>query len=138
LSIFYSNSEVPLLHDLPIEVMEGELKDGHPIVRRSVTSPKKQEEMSSQEESEKRMEVPHRLVGSTIESLIHKMFLWKGRLLKHERIFCLFPDYLKSYHDLTFELLVDKRTIPIQHRYYLALMAVSCYNCEYLRIILEE
>ena len=66
------------------------------------------------------------------------MFLWKGRLWRHDRIFCLFPDYLQTYHALTLELLVDKQTLPKPYRYYLALMAVSCYNCEYLRNLVEE
>jgi PA26 p53-induced protein (sestrin) len=28
--------------------------------------------------------------------------------------------------------------LPVTHRYYLAIMAVSCYNCDYLLKILEE
>ena len=32
----------------------------------------------------------------------------------------------------------NQSMLPIAHRYYLAIMAVSCYNCEYLIKILEE
>ena len=28
--------------------------------------------------------------------------------------------------------------LPVQYRYYLSIMAVSCYNCDYLLKILEE
>jgi hypothetical protein len=34
--------------------------------------------------------------------------------------------------------LTPKTVLLVTHRYYLAIMAVSCYNCDYLLKVLEE
>jgi hypothetical protein len=81
---------------------------------------------------------PKKIIGSSLTELIEKMFLWKGRFPNHERVLCLFPFYMQTYHDLTYELLVEKEVLPVPFKYFLAIMAVSCYNCEYLRNLMEE
>lgn len=73
-----------------------------------------------------------------LKALLDRIFLTNGRLFHHERILCWFPKYLELYyeaHDLTMN---RKDLLPITWKYYISIMAVSCYECDYLLKILEE
>lgn len=61
-----------------------------------------------------------------------------GRLLHHERLLCQLPEYLSLQFRLTSLLMVRPTVLPPNYRHYLAIMAVSCYNCDYLLRVLEE
>jgi len=50
----------------------------------------------------------------------------------------MFPEYLQMQFKLINDLMNFSSVLPATHRYYLAIMAVSCYNCDYLLKILEE
>jgi hypothetical protein len=50
----------------------------------------------------------------------------------------MFPEYLQMQFKLINDLMNCSSVLPATHRYYLAIMAVSCYNCDYLLKILEE
>jgi hypothetical protein len=74
-----------------------------------------------------------------LKALLDRIFLTNGRLFHHERILCWFPKYLGLFyeaHDLTMNRQDD--ALPVTWKYYLSIMAVSCYECEYLLKILEE
>lgn len=73
-----------------------------------------------------------------LKELLTKIFLTNGRLMHHERVLCVFPDYLQMHFNLLNDLMNGSNVLPITHRYYLSIMAVSCYNCEYLLKIQEE
>lgn len=79
LSSFYPNEAVPLLHDLPIEVIFE--KEQEPRVERNYSSPKRkpkkalpknleEEEMEEALPRPKPLEAPHKIIGSEIEGLI--------------------------------------------------------------------
>ena len=73
-----------------------------------------------------------------LQQLLVQVFLTHGRLFHHERILCWFPRYLQYFVESE-DLLMNKEDIlPITWKYYIAIMAVSCYECEYLLKILEE
>ena len=74
-----------------------------------------------------------------LKALLDRVFLTNGRLFHHERILCWFPKYLEYFyeaHDLTMNRQQD--ILPITWKYYISIMAVSCYECEYLLKIQEE
>lgn len=80
------------------------------------------------------------LTHVNLKSLMDRIFLTNGRLFHHERLLCCwFPKYLALWfeaHDLIMNRQQD--VLPVTWKYYLAIMAVSCYECEYLIRILEE
>jgi hypothetical protein len=74
-----------------------------------------------------------------LKSLLDRIFLTNGRLFHHERILCWFPKYLDLFyeaHDRTMNRQDD--ALPVTWKYYLSIMAVSLYDCEYLLKNLEE
>ena len=73
-----------------------------------------------------------------MQSLLTEIFITNGRLLHHERVLCFFPQYLKMQFQLNNELMNGENVLPITHRYYLSIMAVSCYDCDYLLKVQEE
>ena len=73
-----------------------------------------------------------------LKQMLDRMFFTNGRLFHHERILCWFPKYLEKFFE-AHDLLMNRQDIlPITWKYYLSIMAVSCYECEYLLKILEE
>ena len=76
--------------------------------------------------------------GFDLEQLLVDIFITNGRLLHHERILCLYSEYLQMSFKLNNYLLNNQTVLPVSYRYYLSIMAVSCYNCEYLLKIQEE
>lgn len=74
-----------------------------------------------------------------LKAMLDRIFLTNGRLFHHERILCWFPMYLDLFyeaHDRTMNRMDD--ALPVTWKYYLSIMAVSLYDCEYLLKILEE
>lgn len=73
-----------------------------------------------------------------LQCLLDKIFLTSGRLSHHERVLCWFPRYL-SYFEQSIEILMhNDEILPITWKYYIAIMAVSCYECDHLIKLLEE
>ncbi|CDW89406.1 p53 regulated pa26 nuclear protein [Stylonychia lemnae] len=73
-----------------------------------------------------------------LQQLLIDIFITNGRLLHHERILCFFPEYLQLQFKIQNDIMNSLNILPVTHRYYLSIMAVSCYNCEYLLKIQEE
>lgn len=73
-----------------------------------------------------------------LQALLDKIFLTNGRLFHHEKILCWFPKYLSHFVETSEVLMNREDVLPITWKYYIAIMAVSCYDCEYLVKILEE
>ena len=83
--------------------------------------------------------------------VMQNIFLIDGRIYKHYRILSWFPSYMQSLYRSQL-LLMDNNEFgedifmnqfeidifPKYYNYYLAIMAVSCYECEYLIHILYE
>jgi hypothetical protein len=69
---------------------------------------------------------------------LDKAFLVNGRLFHHERILCWFPKYLKLTLRTNELLMANNDVLSVVWKYYISIMAVSCYDCEYLLKILEE
>lgn len=67
-----------------------------------------------------------------IEGLLRRVFLTQGRLFHHERMLCWFPRYLQ-YFEETHDIMMNREDVlPITWKYYLSIMALSCYESEYL------
>lgn len=80
---------------------------------------------------------------------MRQIFLIDGRIYKHYRLLSWFPSYMHSMYRSQL-LLMDNNEFgevefmnqfeidifPKYVNYYLAIMAVSCYQCEYLLQIL--
>ena len=50
----------------------------------------------------------------------------------------MFPDYVQMSFKLNNYLMNNQTVLPVTYKYYLSIMAVSCYNCEHLLKIQEE
>jgi len=84
-----------------------------------------------------------------IDEIIHNLFMIDSRLYKHYHILAWFPKYFRLYYE-TQVLIMDNNQggnsdlhnesecsiFPPYINYYIAIMAVSCYRCEYLLYLL--
>ena len=77
-----------------------------------------------------------------LKSLLDDIFYTHGRVRPHERILCWFPKYLEYFLNTSNAMIgkskADSTVLNIQDKLFLAIMAVSCYKCDYLLGILEE
>ncbi len=74
-----------------------------------------------------------------MKSLLDKIFYRHGRVRPHERILCWFPKYYEFYNK-TLDSLIwgNEGSLDLVTKLYLGIMAVSCFNCQYLLNILQE
>lgn len=77
-----------------------------------------------------------------LKSLLDDIFYTHGRVRPHERVLCWFPKYLEYFLNTSNVMIgkskADSGVLAIEHKLFLAIMAVSCYKCDYLLGILEE
>ena len=73
-----------------------------------------------------------------VQALLDKTFLANGRLFHHKRVLCWFPKFLSLHVQTNEHLMEGDDILPGVWKYYIAIMAVSCYDCDYLLKILEE
>lgn len=77
-----------------------------------------------------------------VKAILDDLFFENGRIRPHERILCWFPKYLEHFTETTNSVMGkssdDSDVLRMNEKIYLAIMAVSCYNCDYLLNILEE
>jgi hypothetical protein len=73
-----------------------------------------------------------------LKALLDQIFYEHGRVRPHERILCWFPKYLEHFQKTYNSLMTENTTLSFVNKIYLGIMAVICYNCEYLLNILEE
>ena len=66
-----------------------------------------------------------------MQQLLDKIFIANGRLYRHERILCWFPRYVEYFVENEELLMNNDDILPITWKYYIAIMAVSCYECDY-------
>ncbi len=88
------------------------------------------------------MSCPYGKVKVPIKAILDDLFFEHGRIRPHERILCWFPKYLQFYQE-TYSAVIGKSSedsdvLRLDQKLYLAIMAVSCYHCDYLLNILEE
>ena len=70
--------------------------------------------------------------GLDLQALLAEIYITNGRLLHHERVLCMFPEYLQKHFKIINGLMNGEGGLPLPDRYYLSIMAVSCYDCDYL------
>lgn len=112
-----------VLMDIPIKVGE----DGKSVVRRGKTENVVVDEYDKSEVD--------------ISSLLNKLFIDNGRLYHHEVLLCRwFPRYLELFAHASETLSMSRNddSLPAPWKCYIAIMAVSCYECDYLLKTLEE
>ena len=69
---------------------------------------------------------------STYETLI-KIFSQQGKVHPHDRILAQFPEFgLLATEMIETTILYEGGDLTIPEKLYIALMAVSCYECDYL------
>lgn len=73
-----------------------------------------------------------------LQELLDRIFFTNGRLAHHERVLCWFPKYLQYFEETNDTLMIHEDVLPVTWKYYIAIMAISCYECEYLLKLLEE
>ena len=79
----------------------------------------------------------------SLKSILDDLFFENGRIRPHERILCWFPKYIQYYANTSDKVIgksaeAHSDVMSLDHKLYLAIMAVSCYQCDYLLNILEE
>lgn len=55
----------------------------------------------------------------------------------HTRILCWFPRYSEKFNN-SLDCIHSENCLSLEIKYYLGIMAVSCFNCNYLIEILQE
>lgn len=86
-----------------------------------------------------------------LEEIVSRLFLIDARLFKHYRLLAWFPTYLKMFIESQCFLMDNNQggneelchegetdIFPAYVNYYIAIMAVSCYQCDYLLVLLQE
>lgn len=77
-----------------------------------------------------------------LKSILDDLFFEHGRLRPHERVLCWFPKYFQMYTETSMAIIgrssEDDDVLRLDQKLYLAIMAVSCYQCDYLLNLLEE
>lgn len=85
---------------------------------------------------------PYGKCSVPLKAILDDLFFENGRLRPHERILCWFPKYLEFFTETTNNVMGkssdDSDVLRMDEKIYLAIMAVSCYRCDYLLNILEE
>eukprot|EP00347_Sterkiella_histriomuscorum_P015870 403355371 len=136
ISTFYKLEEVPKIFETPLELStqdDTNSFDSNFEVRR------KDSMFNSRERTMSGSSLKFDNDGEIdLQQLLTDIFITNGRLLHHERVLCHFPSYLSLSFKIRNELMNTQNILPVTHRYYLSIMAVSCYNCEYLLKIQEE
>jgi len=61
-----------------------------------------------------------------------------GRILLHEWFFFYFPQYFVYYDTSVETLLMEDEYLPINWRFYIAIMAASTMRCDYLIRVCED
>lgn len=88
--------------------------------------------------------LPDVLIMKTLQNkdvfdLIRNIYnFYHGRIPKAEQILLWYPDYLIRFFELQRIIMTEDGPLPIDQRYFLALMSASCYACEYLYNLLYE
>lgn len=86
-----------------------------------------------------------------LQRILSSIFHVDGRIFKHYLMLAWFPRYLEMFVQSQINLMDNNEygseesveqsesiILPKHINYYLAIMAVSCYKCHYLMIILRE
>jgi len=63
---------------------------------------------------------------------------YRGRIPRAEQLLLYYPDYLTRFFELQRVIMTEDGPLPLDQRYFLALLSVSCYGCDYLYNLLIE
>ena len=76
--------------------------------------------------------IPLNSEPDTYINLIFDIFSFNGGKIPHlENILLWFPDYLMKYHQIYQTMMLGDGPLSIPWRFYIAIMAISCYGCDY-------
>jgi len=79
------------------------------------------------------------LSNQELSDLLKDIFsFYHGRIPRSEQILLWYPNYLKHFFELQKSIMLEDGPLPLDWRYFLAIMSVSCYGCEYLYNLLVE
>ena len=79
------------------------------------------------------IELPEKMKLEEYRFLLGDIANFNGGKIPHlERILCCFPDYLSRYYQTKNCLMTVPGALPLDWRFYIGIMAVSCYGCNYL------
>ena len=79
------------------------------------------------------IELPEKMKVEEYKFLLGDIVNFNGGKIPHlERLLCWFPDYLNRYFQTKNCLMTVPGALPFDWRFYIAIMAVSCYGCNYL------
>lgn len=85
------------------------------------------------EELSKFIEIPLTKNKETYINLLYELFSINfGKVPYLENMLLWFPDYLLKLHQVYQSIMFGEGPLPIHWRFYLGIMAVSCYSCDYL------
>jgi len=73
-----------------------------------------------------------------LDSLKKIYNFYHGRIPKFEQILLWYPEYLTKFSDLEKAIITEEGPLPIDWRYFVAILSVSAYGCEYLYSLLLE
>ncbi len=79
------------------------------------------------------LELPEKLKLEEYKFLLGDIVNYNGGKVSHlERLLCWFPDYLSRYFNTKNCLMTVPGALPLDWRFFIGIMAVSCYGCNYL------
>lgn len=61
---------------------------------------------------------------------------YHGRIPKSEQLLVFYPDVMEKVFKVHRQIMLDDGPLPLDWRYFIAISAVSCYQCEYLYYLL--
>jgi len=63
---------------------------------------------------------------------------YHGRIPKSEQLLVFYPDVMEKIFKVHQQIMLGEGPLPLDWRYFIAISAVSCYQCEYLYYLLLE
>lgn len=84
-------------------------------------------------EKSKNLVLPENMNVEEFYNLLNEITNFNNGKISHlDRVLCWFPDYLALSFQTKNSLMISSGPLPIDWRFYLGIMAVSCYSCKYL------
>lgn len=73
-----------------------------------------------------------KIANPEFHNLLFDLFYANQKIPKLEIVLSMFPDVLEQFIAGNNIIMEETTILPIENRYYIAIMAVSTYGCEYL------
>lgn len=77
--------------------------------------------------------IPLALKPENYANLLYEIFSFHfGKIPNLENLLLWFPDFLLKYHQTYQLMMLGEGPLPISWRFFIGIMAASCYGCDYL------